>query len=146
MKEITTAGTRQAVGIRERLRPFIEDVRKVYGERLLEVILYGSYARGDYRDDSDIDLMLLLDLPETEVNKADDALCSLVYEYDVCEGMMLSPITVGKAYYEHWREVHPLYKTIEREGVILYDARIHGYRNDGRYGDPVHDHSTSSIA
>ena len=33
---------------------------QIYGERLSAVYLYGSYARGDYREDSDVDLMITL--------------------------------------------------------------------------------------
>jgi predicted nucleotidyltransferase len=38
-----------------------EDLRQLYGQRLRQVLLFGSWARGDATDDSDIDLMVVLD-------------------------------------------------------------------------------------
>ena len=35
---------------------YVRAVRKIYGHHLKQVILYGSYARGDYTKDSDVDL------------------------------------------------------------------------------------------
>ena len=46
------------------LQEYVEQVSKVYGEYLKSVILYGSYARGDFGPDSDIDLMILLDMTD----------------------------------------------------------------------------------
>ena len=51
------------------LGQYVEEVRKIYGERLKSVILYGSYARGDFRTDSDIDIMILVDLTDMEIEK-----------------------------------------------------------------------------
>jgi len=36
---------------------------------LKKVIVYGSYARGDYQKNSDIDIMILVDADETEIKK-----------------------------------------------------------------------------
>ena len=36
--------------------------RDSLGDKLNKVILYGSYARGDYDDESDIDIMILADI------------------------------------------------------------------------------------
>ena len=41
---------------------YVTAVKKIYGNHLKQVILYGSYARGDYTKDSDVDIMLLVDL------------------------------------------------------------------------------------
>ena len=43
---------------------YVRTVRKIYGHHLKQVILYGSYARGDYTKDFDVDLMLLVDLDD----------------------------------------------------------------------------------
>lgn len=39
---------------------FVETVKEHYGERLVDVVLFGSRARGDARDDSDFDLAVIL--------------------------------------------------------------------------------------
>ncbi len=44
--------------LNEMLKKYVADVHKIYGESLKTVILYGSYARGDFRPDSDIDIMI----------------------------------------------------------------------------------------
>lgn len=38
-----------------------EQLQKIYASRLKEIILFGSYARGDFSEESDIDLLLLLE-------------------------------------------------------------------------------------
>lgn len=43
------------------LDEFTQEVVKVYADKLLGVILFGSYARGDFRDDSDVDILLIFD-------------------------------------------------------------------------------------
>jgi predicted nucleotidyltransferase len=42
------------------MKEFKEGLVRIYGGRLKGVYLYGSYARGDYRDGSDVDVMILL--------------------------------------------------------------------------------------
>ena len=41
------------------IQQYIEEIKKIYGVHLRSIILYGSYARGDFRPDSDIDIMIL---------------------------------------------------------------------------------------
>jgi predicted nucleotidyltransferase len=50
-------------------------LRRLYGDRLREVLLYGSYARGEAHEDSDIDLLVVLtevDSPYAEINRMSD--------------------------------------------------------------------------
>ena len=42
------------------IEQYISEIKKIYGSHLREMILYGSYARGDYRRDSDVDIMICL--------------------------------------------------------------------------------------
>ena len=43
------------------MQQYVSNVRAIYGSHLRQIILYGSYARGDYNSDSDVDVMILLD-------------------------------------------------------------------------------------
>ena len=52
---------------RELVSQYVEVLCKIYGKHLKTVILYGSYARGDYTKDSDIDIMVLLDLSDIDI-------------------------------------------------------------------------------
>ncbi|HFA51564.1 MAG TPA: nucleotidyltransferase domain-containing protein, partial [Bacteroidetes bacterium] len=49
---------------KEEQQALIADFKKavsgLYGDRLAKVILFGSYARGDFHEDSDIDFLVLL--------------------------------------------------------------------------------------
>ena len=54
------------VTIKMLLDQYTEILRKIYGSHLKTVILYGSYARGDYKADSDIDIMILLELSDIQ--------------------------------------------------------------------------------
>jgi predicted nucleotidyltransferase len=46
--------------IRKMMTKFREELVHIYGDNLKAVYLYGSYARGDYRPGSDVDVMILL--------------------------------------------------------------------------------------
>ena len=45
--------------LKELLDNYIKELKKVYGVHMRSIILYGSYARGDFNDESDIDIMIL---------------------------------------------------------------------------------------
>ena len=46
------------------LQDFTREASKIYGSHLVKIVLYGSYARGDFQDDSDIDLLVLVDVDD----------------------------------------------------------------------------------
>lgn len=46
---------------------FSRELKRMLGERLVRVVLYGSYARGTYHDNSDVDIMILVKMSEDEI-------------------------------------------------------------------------------
>ena len=48
--------------VQDLIKQYVEEVRKIYGVHVRQIILYGSYARGDFRPDSDVDIMILVDI------------------------------------------------------------------------------------
>lgn len=49
------------------IKQYVNEIKQIYGTHLRQIILYGSYTRGDFRPDSDIDIMILLDLSDLEL-------------------------------------------------------------------------------
>lgn len=58
--------------IKNVINQFVQDAKQTLGDRVKRIILYGSYARGDYNQSSDIDIMILTDLTDEEIEKYRD--------------------------------------------------------------------------
>src|SRR5437763_1215170 len=69
------------------------------GGKLSQIILYGSYSRGDFTQYSDIDLLILMDgvLSKEEKRMADDLIAGYSLKYDVVISGLVYP---AKSYYE----------------------------------------------
>ena len=64
--------------IKKTLNDFIRQVKELLGDRVKKIILYGSYARGDFNKNSDIDIMILTDLNEKEIEDYRDKISDIV--------------------------------------------------------------------
>ena len=56
--------------------------KEIYGDNLKEVILFGSCARGEFSNDSDIDVMILLDVSKESLRKERDRLDQVIWNLD----------------------------------------------------------------
>ena len=54
------------INVQDSINTFVEGCTKILGKRLKKIILYGSYARGDYNSSSDIDILVLTDYRPTQ--------------------------------------------------------------------------------
>ena len=82
------------------------------------VILFGSYARGDYKSDSDIDLLILLD--KEKITHADaKRVVYPLYDIEFETGKIISPLLLSKKKWETKHRITPFYKNILKEGVVL---------------------------
>lgn len=88
----------------------------IYGDKLKDIILYGSYARGDFTEGSDIDLIILLDdmkEPIAERKKYFDAIWELDLKYDTV--ISITPIRDD----EYRTRRLPLILNAKREGISI---------------------------
>ena len=82
------------------------------------VILYGSYARGDNRDDSDIDLLILLD--KDKITWQDEKKIKYpLYSIEFDTGKIISPMVLSKIDWEKRHRITPFYENVQHEGIIL---------------------------
>ncbi len=102
------------------LKRYVNDVQQIYGDKLKTVILYGSYARGDYRQDSDIDIMILVDLPDDEIKGKRHTLSDMTYDYNYENNIEIMPIVKNQSHFNRWLRAYPFYNNVKKEGVELY--------------------------
>jgi len=100
---------------------FINGINEILGNRVKKIILYGSYARGDYNKNSDIDIMILTDLNDDEIEVYRQKIYD--YAYDIEEknnfDVWISPLIKNIDRFNYWLEALPFYMNVQKEGVVL---------------------------
>ena len=85
--------------------------------------MYGSYARGDYDSDSDIDIVAIVHgdrkILQEQLKKVWDSSCELELQYET----ILSPTVIPYKEFQRYQKELPYYRNIAQEGVIV---DIHG--------------------
>ncbi len=82
------------------------------------LILYGSYARNDYKDDSDVDLLVLVE--NKIVTRADEKRIKYpLYDIEFETGIIISPLILSKYDWETKHRITPFYENVIREGKVL---------------------------
>lgn len=109
---------RLPAAVRNTLEAFVSRLRERFGRRLRSVRLFGSYARAEATEESDVDCLVLLDTVAPEDDRAvTDLAADLIWQLD---GVVISPMIMSVAEFEAWKareRATPL--AIEREGVPL---------------------------
>ena len=78
--------------IHEIVSLFADEAKSIYGNKLQEVILYGSCARGDNDSDSDIDILLLLSVPPQEIGTERNKIFDIADKIDLKYDVVLAPV------------------------------------------------------
>jgi predicted nucleotidyltransferase len=100
--------------IRKLMKELKQGLAQIYGDKLKAVYLYGSYARGDYREGSDVDVMILLKSYRNywkEIERTSELISTVSLNYDI----LVSRVITSE---EKWkRSENLLLKNIRREGL-----------------------------
>lgn len=100
------------------LLKFIKSVNTYYPCKLQQAVLYGSYAKGTWQEESDVDIALIMN--EISVNEVIDKIVDLAVDLEHEYGFFISPIGIdvndfNKNYFK------PLYKNLRNEGIVLWE-------------------------
>ncbi|MEI6287951.1 MAG: nucleotidyltransferase domain-containing protein [Bacillota bacterium] len=109
------------VSVDDVVRDVLRQASGVFGTKLKKVVLFGSYARGDHTDESDMDIMLLLQMDDTDIShyrrKLAEIACEIQDRYDV----VISLVGKNLDHFEYWSDTLPFYANVKNEG-IYYDT------------------------
>lgn len=98
---------------------FTKEVKRILGKDLDKVIVYGSYARGDFDENSDIDIMVLTSRMEEEIKPVEYELYDVAFDFFMEYGIDISVIVKNKEHFDYWLGALPFYDNVEREGVVI---------------------------
>jgi predicted nucleotidyltransferase len=94
--------------------------KNVLGEKLHTVILYGSYARGDYREWSDVDMMILADIDDALAGKYRDEIQDRIWDVVFDSDLMISLNVTNINTFRRYKNILPFFGNVEREGVVIH--------------------------
>lgn len=106
--------------VRRALERFVQEVLARQSDNVVRIVLFGSVARGDDNEDSDIDVFLLLkhdNVDEDLINSAISADDMSDYE------TYTTPFSMSLDNYIKDEDIEPVIKNINREGIVLYDTQ-----------------------
>lgn len=102
--------------VKQALEKLQDYLTEVYGKRLRGIYLYGSYARGDFRSDSDVDVLIVLDgevKPSQEIDRISYQVADICLDHNV----LIAALPVSERWFKERKS--PLFENVRQEGVPL---------------------------
>lgn len=96
------------------LNEFIKAVKEKYSDKIERIILFGSYARGDYGKESDIDVLIIGDM-------LIDELIEISFPLLLKYGIYISPQIMTEDHFNMLeKEGYGFIKNVKKEGKVIY--------------------------
>ena len=105
--------------IEDLLKEYRQEIENVSDNHIKRVILYGSYARGDYNQDSDIDIMVLVYLEEPQIKAYENRIYDTTYDFNDENETEIMPVVQNIHHFDYWKKAYMFYKNVEEEGVSI---------------------------
>lgn len=83
-----------------------------------QAILYGSEARGEAKQASDIDVLILVD-KDVLSPKEEDVIVAPIYDLEIETGTIISPIVMTRKSWEATKRRTIFYYSVMKDGVLL---------------------------
>ena len=90
---------------------------ELFDSRITDAYLYGSYARGDYHEDSDMDILLAVNLNDDELSKYRRKLASITSDLSLEHDITISVTVKPAELFHQYINVLPYYTNVVQEGI-----------------------------
>ncbi len=98
----------------------VQGLTEIFRENMSTIILYGSVARGEATDESDIDIAIIV---KDEVDHATKRrFISWVAGMDIRYERVFSIVDIKESNLKKWEKILPFYQNIRKEGIVLWRA------------------------
>lgn len=103
--------------VKKEVVPLVYDLMQT---DLVEVILYGSCSRGDYTEDSDIDIALITKCNRLEAKQYSGALAGIATELAMKYFAIVNFVCIPYDEYKEKNEWYGYFRNIKEEGELLF--------------------------
>jgi len=104
----------------EKIKPILQDfkmeLKKIYAGNMKQTILFGSYARGNFHAESDIDILIILENMENPYNEI-DKIADIKFDFMLKYNIIITCLFTDTKKMQ--QRIEPVYYNIEREGIII---------------------------
>lgn len=99
------------------IEEFVQKTKECLGSEIERIVLYGSYARGDFNAQSDLDIMILVHSSDSDIKKYENEIYDCAFDLELKYGKTISPIIKNSQFFEYWSDTLPFYRNIVKEGI-----------------------------
>ena len=99
----------------KQLKSMSKELSVYYKNVLIRIVVYGSYARNQQSDESDVDIAMFV---KKEINR--DKMIEISSKYEIETGKILSLIDIEQSKYEKYKDTLPFYQNISKEGIEIW--------------------------
>jgi len=101
------------------LLPEIErKIRDCFGDKVVRIIVFGSFARGDYDEESDLDILVVVD--DNNLEFYNSKRVELTNYYLDNENILLSVVIENASIAERYKNHSPFLINVFKEGKVFY--------------------------
>ena len=98
----------------------VRGLTNIFQKNISMIILYGSVARNEATDESDIDIAIIVKNPMDEETKR--RFVQWAADMDIRYEKVFSIVDIQESNLKKWESVLPFYQNIRREGIVLWTA------------------------
>ena len=98
----------------------VRGLLSILSSQAVQIVLYGSTARGTADPESDIDIALFIN--DRLTSRQEDRLSDLVVNMNLKYNKVFSVVDIDQRTYLKWKSVTPFYQNVDREGIVLWKA------------------------
>lgn len=89
----------------------------IFNNKLKDIYLYGSYARGDYHEESDVDILIVLDLEPSEISEYRQPVAAIASDLSLKHDITVSVTMKPAIQIRKYMNIVPFYKNVLEEGI-----------------------------